>query len=257
MSKCKITLKQVEESISELNPSEALKQLYILRENQELNLDRLIEKYLKKEDSFKKEKVRFNNMCKYESEAYKKGFKYIAGIDEAGRGPLAGPVVAAVVILPENIFINNLKDSKKLSPKQRDELYEQIKNKALAFEIGMADEKSIDDINIFNATKKAMEQAVNSLKLKPDILLIDAMKLDNLNISQISITKGDNLSISIAAASIIAKVTRDRIIEEYDNIYPQYGFAKHKGYGTKEHIEAIKKYGICPIHRISFVKNFI
>ena len=196
-------------------------------------------------------------MCNYENGAFKKGYKYIGGIDEAGRGPLAGPVVAAVVIFPENIFIENLKDSKKLSSKQRDVLYEKIKREALAFEIGLSDEKCIDKINILNATKKAMEQAVNSLKIKPDILLIDAVKLDNLSIPQISIVNGDNLSISVAAASIIAKVTRDRLIEQYDNIYPQYGFAKHKGYGTKEHIEAIKKYGICPIHRLSFVKNFL
>lgn len=147
-------------------------------------------------------------MCSHENNAFQKGYKYIAGIDEAGRGPLAGPVVAAAVILPDNIFITNLKDSKKLSSKQRNILYEEIKSKALAFGIGMSDEKRIDKINILNATKNAMKQAINSLEIKPDIIFIDAVKLDHISIPQVSIIDGDNLSVSIAAASIIAKVIR-------------------------------------------------
>lgn len=203
------------------------------------------------------EYIRFNAMCRYEKDAYNSGFRLIAGIDEAGRGPLAGPVVAAAVILPENVFIERLDDSKKLTPKRRDVLFDIIIEKAISFGIGIIDEKCIDRINILNATKKAMVMAVNSLSCTPDILLIDAVRLDDLDIRQIPIIKGDCLSISIAAASIMAKVTRDRLIDEMDPIYPQYGFRNHKGYGTEEHINAIKKYGICPIHRLSFTKKIV
>jgi len=260
MKNSKLTQKEIKSRIANLDPLAALEELYRIRdlqEEQETNVDKLIAEYKKKAAEFEDELTRFKSMCTYENKAYQKGYKYIAGIDEAGRGPLAGPVVAAAVILPENIFIKNLKDSKKLSSKQRDILYDEIKSKALAFGIGLSDEKCIDKMNILNATKNAMEQAINSLEIKPDIIFIDAIKLDRILLPQVSIIDGDNLSISIAAASIIAKVTRDRLIEEYDRIYPEYGFAKHKGYGTKEHIEAIKKYGICPIHRLSFVKKFI
>lgn len=199
-----------------------------------------------------KEFARYREMMCYELAAIKKGYEYIAGIDEAGRGPLAGPVVAACVMLPKDSFIAGLDDSKKLSEKKREALYNIITEKALAYGIGIVDEKYIDKVNILNATKKAMCKAVSSLKLKPEILLIDAVKLDDISIEQFSIIKGDKKSVSIAAASIIAKVTRDRIITEMDLLYPQYGFKKHKGYGTREHIEAIKKYGFCPIHRMSF-----
>lgn len=199
-----------------------------------------------------KEYERYREMMHYEFAAIKKGFEYVAGIDEAGRGPLAGPVVAAAVMLSKDTFISGLDDSKKLSEKKRELLYDEIVEKALAYGIGVVDEKYIDKVNILNATKKAMCKAVSSLKLKPDILLVDAVTLDDIDIKQLSIIKGDKKSVSIAAASIIAKVTRDRIITEMDLLYPQYGFKKHKGYGTKEHIEAIKKYGFCPIHRMSF-----
>ena len=196
-------------------------------------------------------------MCAFEEEAYAAGARLVAGMDEAGRGPLAGPVVAACVILPRDVFIDGLNDSKKCSPKLRDRLYDEIIEKAVALGVGMADEKCIDDINILNATKSAMMSAYDTLKPKPDILLIDAVRLEALDIQQRPIIKGDTLSISIAAASIIAKVTRDRLINEMDALYPEYGFGKHKGYGTEEHINAIKKYGICPIHRISFTKHFV
>ncbi|HHV95527.1 MAG TPA: ribonuclease HII [Clostridiaceae bacterium] len=253
----KLTQKEIKNRISHLDPLTALNELHKIRDLEEADVDKLIDEYKKKAEAFEEEIRRFKSICIYENEAYQKGYKYIAGVDEAGRGPLAGPVVAAAVILPSNIFIENLKDSKKLSSKRRDVLYDEIRSKALAFGIGMTDEKCIDEINILNATKSAMEQAINSLEIKPDIIFIDALKLDHISIPQVPITDGDNLSVSIAAASIIAKVTRDRLIEEYDRIYPQYGFAKHKGYGTKEHLEAIKKYGICPIHRMSFVKKYI
>ncbi|HPU41627.1 MAG TPA: ribonuclease HII [Acetivibrio clariflavus] len=252
----KLTLKQIETIIEEMPIDRAIERLYVFKQNYGAKVDKLIIKYEKKKLQLEKELKRFENMRRYEKEAYSEGVKYIAGIDEAGRGPLAGPVVAAAVILPENVFINGLNDSKKLSEKQREKLYSEITEKAISYEVGIVDEKIIDELNILNATKMAMEIAVESLKVKPGLLLIDSVKLDSLKIPQKSIVKGDSLSISIAAASIITKVTRDRLLEEMDSIYPEYGFKKHKGYGTKEHIEAIRKFGICPIHRISFTKNF-
>jgi ribonuclease HII len=203
-----------------------------------------------------KELERLKRMTRYEMEAVSQGYCNVAGIDEAGRGPLAGPVVAACVMLPEYCIIEGVNDSKKLSPAKREKLYDIILDRAVSYDIGIVDEKRIDEINILNATKLAMKMAVEQMDIKPDMLLIDAVRLDDLDIPQNSIVKGDELSISIAAASIIAKVSRDRMISEADSQYPEYGFNRHKGYGTAEHINAIKKYGICPIHRISFTKNF-
>ena len=219
-------------------------------------LDKLILKYEKKKVDIEKEYLRFQAMCAYEKEAYKRGYTLIAGMDEAGRGPLAGPVVAAAVILPGDVFIKGINDSKKLDEKKRAILFDIIREKAVDVGVGIVNEKEVDEINILNATKKAMKIAVESLVNKPDILLIDAFELDEVKIEQKPIIKGDSLSVSIAAASIIAKVTRDRILEELDAKYPQYGFKKHKGYGTKEHIDSIREHGICPIHRVSFTKNF-
>jgi len=210
------------------------------------------DKKLKQETEIERLKL----MYKYEKETYSKGFKCIAGIDEAGRGPLAGPVVAACVALPKGLLIEGVNDSKKLSEAKREQIYEIIMEKALSVGIGIVDEKTIDEINILNATKLAMKNSIMQMKVKPDFLLIDAVKLDDIDIPQLPIIKGDSLSLSIAAASIVAKVTRDRIMFEYDKKHPEYGFKKHKGYGTKLHIEAIKNYGICPIHRIGFTKNF-
>ncbi|AUS98740.1 ribonuclease HII [Clostridium thermosuccinogenes] len=252
----KLRIKDVENIIKDMDVDSAIAYLESLKSTCDINLDRLMDKYRRKKASLEEEKGRFAHMCKFEKDAYQKGYRYIAGVDEAGRGPLAGPVVAAAVILPEDVFIEKLNDSKKLSPKQRDMLYDIIMEKAVAYGIGMVDEKCIDEINILNATKKAMSKAIEQLNPKPDLILTDAVKLEEVNIEQIHIVKGDTLSVSIAAASIIAKVTRDRIITGMDGLYPQYGFAKHKGYGTKEHIDAIKKYGICPIHRVSFTKHF-
>jgi len=202
-----------------------------------------------------KEKRRLEKMMQFETKCISDGFKFIAGIDEAGRGPLAGPVVAAAVILDPKIVIPGINDSKKLSEAKREYLYDEINNKAISVGIGIVDEKTIDEINIKQATYMAMEMAISNLKVKPDFLLIDAEKLINVPIHQISIIKGDSLSVSIAAASIIAKVTRDRILDEYDKKYPEYGFGKHKGYGTKQHIESIRNFGLLPIHRRSFTKN--
>ncbi len=190
-------------------------------------------------------------MLGFEKKLYKKGYNLIGGIDEVGRGPLVGPVVAACVILPKNFYHESIKDSKKLSEKKREELYDIIMNNAIDVGIGIIDSKRIDEINIYEATKEAMLTAINNMKLKPEYLLIDAMKL-NTNIPYEAIIKGDAKSESIAAASIIAKVTRDRMLIELDKEYPMYNFKKNKGYGTKEHIEAINKYGVLDSHRRSF-----
>jgi ribonuclease HII len=182
---------------------------------------------------------------------------FICGIDEVGRGPLAGPVVAGAVILPKDCDILYINDSKKLSEKMREELYEEIKEKAVAASVGHRSAERIDEINILQATYEAMREAIAGLGVTPDILLNDAVTIPGVNIRQVPIIKGDAKSISIGAASIFAKVTRDREMVEYDKMYPEYGFAKHVGYGTAQHIEAIKKYGPCPIHRKTFIKNFI
>lgn len=204
-----------------------------------------------------KETARLDEMLKYEKELYNKGYKLICGIDEAGRGPLCGPVVAAAVILKENDHIDGVNDSKKLSEKKREKLFAEIKERAVAYAVGIVDEKTIDKINILEATRMAMKQAVESLKVKAEYALVDAEKRVPIDIPYTPIIKGDALSESIAAASIIAKVTRDHMIIEMDKKYPEYNFAKNKGYGTKEHVEAIKKYGLCDIHRRSFCKNFV
>lgn len=188
---------------------------------------------------------------KYERELNKKGINLIAGVDEVGRGPLIGPVVAAAVILPKDYKLDGLTDSKKLSEKKREYFYEIIKKDALAIGIGIVAEKVIDEINIYEATKVAMKEAINKLNIKPEHILIDAMPLD-LDIPTTSIIKGDLLSITISAASVIAKVTRDHMLYEMDKEYPMYDLKNNKGYGTKKHIEAIKKYGITKYHRLSY-----
>lgn len=199
------------------------------------------------------EKARVDALHAYERIQRAAGFSYIAGVDEAGRGPLAGPVVAAAVILPPDIYIPFINDSKKLSPAQRDDLYDRICAAAISYGIGIADNKLIDRINISQATFQAMADAVNQLSPRPRILLNDAVNNPRIrNIPQVPIIKGDALSISIAAASIVAKVTRDRLMDQYELLYPQYGFGKHKGYFTSEHQQALRKFGPCPIHRRSF-----
>ena len=205
-----------------------------------------------------KEEERLIELSKFEKEYFEKGYNLIAGIDEAGRGPLAGPVVAAAVILPKGCLIEGVNDSKKLSEKKREKLYDDIIENAIAWGVGIKDNNVIDEINILEATRLAMHEAIENLQVKPDFIFIDAeKKVDTDKIPYLPIIKGDALSISIAAASIIAKVTRDRIMRQWDEVYPQYGFAKHKGYGTAEHIAAIKEYGLCPLHRLSFVKNIV
>ena len=196
------------------------------------------------------------NMWQFEDNCYEKGYKLVCGVDEAGRGPLAGPVCAAAVILPPNIEIPGLNDSKKLSDKRRRELFPIIKECALAYAIAFADEREIDEINILQATFRAMERAVASLSVAPDYILVDGNKLPQLSVEAQAVVHGDSLSASIAAASVLAKVTRDDIMLDMAQTYPQYAFDIHKGYGTKVHYDALAKYGPCKIHRQSFLKKF-
>ena len=205
-----------------------------------------------------KEEERLKKLKEIENDLHIKGFKNICGIDEAGRGPLAGPVVIAGVIMPENSMIEGVNDSKKVSEKKREMLYDKILEQAISYSVSIIGQDVIDDINILNATKMGLTKVVEEQKIKPDLIIVDALNhIDTKGIPYDSIIKGDAKCYSIAAASIIAKVTRDRIMRQWDEIYPQYGFSKHKGYGTKMHIEAIKEYGLCPIHRKSFTKHFV
>ncbi len=209
-----------------------------------------------------KEKERLDNLKKYEQNLYNEGYNLICGIDEAGRGPLAGPVVVGAVVMKPESEIEWVNDSKKVTEKRREILYDKITEEALAWGVGIVSEKDIDEMNILNATKKglhiALGEVIEKLSKKPEIVITDALReIDTYNIPYQSIIKGDATCYSISCASIIAKVTRDRIMKEWDEVYPQYGFIQHKGYGTAKHIQAIKDYGICPIHRKSFTKNFI
>ncbi len=192
-----------------------------------------------------------------ENEYREKGFDIICGVDEAGRGPLAGPVYAAAVILPSDCVIEGLNDSKKLTEKKREALFDEIKEKALAYGIASADEKEIDEINILNATFLAMKRAIDSLSVKPDLALIDGNQKPHTDIEDVTVIKGDAKSMSIAAASVLAKVSRDRFMLEMAEKYPQYEFARHKGYGTKLHYEKIAQYGVCDIHRRTFLKKIL
>ena len=205
-----------------------------------------------------KEEIRLKELKKQEDELRKRGFNKICGIDEAGRGPLAGPVVVASVIMPADSMIEGVNDSKKISEKKREKLYDQILEEAISYGVGIIGQDEIDEINILNATKKGLTMSLKELTVKPDLIIVDALThIDTMGIPYESIIKGDAKCYSISAASIIAKVTRDRIMREWDKVYPEYGFEKHKGYGTSAHIEAIKKYGLCPIHRKSFTTHFI
>lgn len=205
-----------------------------------------------------KELERLTKLKEIEKDLHSKGFKNICGIDEAGRGPLAGPVVVAGVIMPEDSMIEGVNDSKKVSEKKREKLYDKILEEAISYSVAVIGQDVIDDINILNATKMGLTKVVEEQEVKPDLIIVDALNhIDTKGIPYDSIIKGDAKCYSISAASIIAKVTRDRIMRQWDEIYPQYGFSKHKGYGTKMHIEAIKEYGLCPIHRKSFTKHFV
>ncbi len=213
-----------------------------------------IEKGRKRILAYEKEVARIDALYRYEREYA--AYQYICGIDEAGRGPLAGPVVAGAVILPKDCDILYINDSKKLSEKKREELYTVIMERAVAVGIGYSTPERIDEINILQATYEAMREAISKLSVVPDLLLNDAVTIPQISIRQVPIIKGDAKSISIGAASIVAKVTRDRLMVQYDEVYPAYGFASNKGYGAQAHVDALKKYGPCPIHRKSFITHF-
>ena len=216
---------------------------------------KLLEKYKKVHNGYIKELERTENMKMYEKKYA--DYEFIAGIDEVGRGPLAGPVVTCAVILPKDFNVLYINDSKKLTEKKREELYDIIMEKAISVGIGIESPKVIDDINILQATYSAMRKAIDALEVKPTLLLNDAVTIPMVDIKQVPIIKGDAKSISIAAASIVAKVTRDRMMVEFDKLYPEYDFAGNKGYGSATHIDALKKLGPTPIHRQSFIKNFV
>lgn len=224
-------------------------------DDQRSGVVKLIQKYQKIKEAYKEELLRTEHMKEFE---YKYSeYTNICGIDEVGRGPLAGPVVAGAVILPKEINILYLNDSKQLSAKWREKLYDILMENSIAVGIGMVSPAKIDEINILQATYEAMRIAISNLNVKPDVLLNDAVHIPKVSIKQVGIIKGDCKSVSIAAASIVAKVTRDRMMIEYDKLFPEYGFSRNKGYGSSEHIKALKQYGPCPIHRESFIHNFI
>lgn len=251
------SVKDIKEMVDNLPVDQYLKYIDILRSDERKSVQNLALKLAKKLDAIRREEERLEQINMFENEAYNKGYIYIGGIDEAGRGPLCGPVVAAVVVFKKDTKIEGINDSKKLSEAKRNELFDIIKEQALDYGIGIVDNKEIDEINILNATYVAMKKAINCLEKTPDYLLVDAATIPGINIDQKPVIKGDSKSISIAAASILAKVTRDSIMYHYDEVYPEYGFKSHKGYGTKEHYEAIEKHGITPIHRKSFLKNIL
>lgn len=245
-----LTTKEVQAKLSEItNESDPF--LEKCRTDSRKGVQQLVEKWLKKYKQEKMNEQQFYNMLSYERKARKRGFQLIAGIDEVGRGPLAGPVVAAAVILKEDCYIPGLTDSKKLSAAMRDKFYELIKENALDIGIGIITPEVIDKVNIYEATKLAMKSAIKDLTLQPDYLLLDAMKLD-VPIEQDSIIKGDAKSVTISASSVIAKVTRDRMMMDLDKKNPQYGFGQHMGYGTQYHLSAMKTHGITEHHRKSF-----
>lgn len=249
--------KSIKEIEAEFMASErSHSELYSIYERDErAGVKKLIQKYKKQDEKLQKERERIEEMCSFEKKYAE--YEFICGIDEVGRGPLAGPVVACAVILPKDCRILYVNDSKQLSAKKREELYDEILEKAVAVGIGMASPDRIDEINILQATYEAMREAIGALSVAPDLLLNDAVTIPQVSIKQVPIIKGDAKSISIAAASIVAKVTRDRLMEEYDKILPGYGFASNKGYGSAEHIAALKEFGATPIHRQTFIKNFV
>ncbi len=244
------TVKEIEQIIQKIERKDdpVLSELAL---DSRKGVQRLIDQWRRKKNQQEREKARYHEMQIYENEVRNKGFQRVAGIDEAGRGPLAGPVVAAAVILPENSSLEGINDSKKLNEMKREQLYEQIMREAVAVGIGIVTADEIDQINIFEATKKSMIHAVNDLHITPDYLLIDAVELLT-PYAHTSIVKGDEKSVSIAAASIVAKVTRDRMMIDLSKKYPNYRFDLHKGYATKQHMQLLRAYGPCPIHRKSF-----
>lgn len=249
------SIAEIKKEFEERMPGEWAELYQEYAEDERAGVRSLIARYQKQEEALRQERLRLESMKMYERQYAE--CSYICGIDEAGRGPLAGPVVAGAVILPKDCEILYLNDSKKLSAKKREALYDEIMEKAVATGIGMASPARIDEINILQATYEAMRSAIAQLGVIPDILLNDAVTIPQVTIPQVPIIKGDAKSVSIAAASILAKVTRDRLMVQYDEVLPGYGFGQNKGYGSKEHIQALQKLGPTPIHRQSFITHFI
>lgn len=247
MQKC--TIGEIAEILSKHDID--IKLIKELKKDSRSGVIKLIEKWERKQEVIKKQQEKLNEMSSYEKEIYKQGYQTIAGVDEVGRGPLAGPVVAAAVILPADFQILGINDSKQLSEGKREELFELIHQHAISIGIGIIPSEQIDEVNIYQATKLAMRKAISQLTINPDYLLIDAMKLE-IDIPQLSLVKGDEKSISIAASSIVAKVFRDRYMKRLGQEFPHYGFENHMGYGTKQHLEAITTYGVTHEHRLSF-----
>lgn len=251
----KKSISQIKEEFEQADAAHRAVLYEVYSSDDRAGVKKLVSAYRKKEEALQKERMRLEDMRSFEHKY--STYSLICGIDEAGRGPLAGPVVAGAVILPKDCEILYLNDSKKLSPAKREALYEEIMEKAEAVGVGMASPARIDEINILQATYEAMREAVYNLGVTPELLLNDAVTIPDVSIPQVPIIKGDAKSVSIAAASIIAKVTRDRLMVQYDEILPGYGFARHKGYGSKDHMEAIRRLGPTPIHRQTFIKNFV
>jgi ribonuclease HII len=246
----KMSIQAIRSQLDQDPPSDEM--IRLMLQDARSGVRKLAETLLRKREKEYTLQQRLESMRMYEREAYARGYRLVAGIDEAGRGPLAGPVVAAAVILPEDAYIRGINDSKKLRPQERESLYSTICETAVSYGIGIVDASYIDTYNILQATYEAMRLAVENLSVKPDLLLNDAVTIPSVSMEQIAIIKGDACSQSIAAASILAKVTRDRLMIEYAKQYPEYGFDHHMGYGTAEHLEALQKYGPTPLHRRSF-----
>lgn len=255
ISSTDLTLTEMKRIFQTGSLEEQQKLIELMVEDQRKGAQSFLRQFLKKREKDQAEAQRIRLLWEKERTLAKEGYQYIAGLDEVGRGPLAGPVVAACVILPLECKLPGLNDSKKLSPAEREELAELIMRKAVAWSIGSVDNQEIDRLNILQATKKAMLMAISNIAYKPDYLLIDALELES-SIAQEGIIQGDSHSASIAAASILAKTYRDSLMVDLDELYPEYGFSVHKGYGTAQHYEALRQYGPCPIHRQSFLRKF-
>jgi ribonuclease HII len=245
-----LSISAIRDQVQKVPPTDEL--IRLMLQDRRHGVRQLAQTLLRRREKENEWRQRIENMRKYEEEAYARGFRLVAGIDEAGRGPLAGPVVAAAVILPPDARIQGIDDSKKLRPEERESLFQTICGTAVAYGIGIVDVSYIDTYNILQATYEAMRCAIRNLEVQPDLLLNDAVTIPSVETKQVAITKGDACCQSIAAASILAKVTRDRIMVEYAKQYPEYGFDQHKGYGTPEHLRALQKFGPTPLHRRTF-----
>lgn len=250
------TQKALAEKVSGMDPEKALAWLLEMSPESGGKAEKLVEIQLRRIKVLDKERARLSGLRSMEEDLWREGFRFVGGVDEAGRGPLAGPVAAACVILPRDVWLEKLDDSKKLSAEVRDRLYGEIRLKAVAWGVGICDHGYIDRVNILNATKKAMMLAVGAMKISPDALVIDALRLD-MDLRQVSVPRADSLCAAVSAASVMAKVTRDRLMEAMDAKYPEYGFIRNKGYGTPEHLDAIRRLGLTPIHRRSFTRGIL